>query len=203
LALFLSFWTIDAARLCGWFIQCISQGPTVYPQSTRRYFARLRGNVPEDILADWIDVQIIAEITERVGRLIYFPVIAFSILIFAHNSRLYNWSWITAGYVVAGCNLAVAAASIIILQHAARRARNTSASSLEAKIDEFKIDTDVTPQDTKRRSVDEAQRLLDEIKGLNTGAFAGFWGNPVVGALLLPAGGTALIELVSFYFMHS
>ncbi len=202
LALFLSFWTIDAARLCGWFIQCISQGPTIYPQATRQYFAQLRGNVPEHILADWIDVQIIAEITERVGRLIYFPVIAFSLLLLAHNTRLYNWSWPAAAYVIAGCNLVVAVASIIILQHAARRARDISAANLESKLHELKVGTDVTSADTKRRSVDEAQGLLNEIKGLNTGAFAGFWGNPVVGALLLPTGGTALIGLISYFMLH-
>ncbi len=201
--LFLSFWTIDAACLCRWFIQCISQGPTIYPLSTRRHFARLCGKVPEHILADWIDVRIIAEITERVGRLIYFPVVAFSLLILAHHKLFYNWPWVGFGYVIAACNLTVAAASIVILQRAARRARDASATSLEEKLHALRAAADVTIEDTKKRSVDEAQRLLDEIKGLNTGAFAGFWGNPVVGALLLPTGGTALIELIHLYLLPS
>ncbi|MDB6023678.1 MAG: hypothetical protein JWQ04_3535 [Pedosphaera sp.] len=74
--------------------------------------------------------------------------------------------------------------------------------SLESKLHELKVGTDVTPEDTKRRSVDEAQKLLNEIKDLNTGAFAGFWGNPVVGALLFPSGGMALIELITSYLKN-
>jgi hypothetical protein len=39
--LFLTFMTIDAARLCRWFIQNVSQAPTDYPLATTAHFSRL------------------------------------------------------------------------------------------------------------------------------------------------------------------
>jgi hypothetical protein len=97
-------------------------------------------------------------------------------------------------------NLAAAAASIVILQRAARRARDHSVTSLETKLNQLKAGTAHTEQQKEQHTVSETERLLEEIRGLNRGAFAGFWGNPVVGALLIPSGGTAIIELIHVLF---
>jgi hypothetical protein len=89
--LFLTFWTIDAACLCRSFIQQISQGPTLYPLATREFFSSQRGRIPQHLLPEWIDVRIIADITQRVGTLIYLPSIALFLLLIAHHKSLYNW----------------------------------------------------------------------------------------------------------------
>jgi hypothetical protein len=201
LTLFLCFWTIDAARLCRWFIQCISEGPTRYPLATRKYFCQLSGGVPEDVLPDWVDVKIISQITERVGLLLYFPAVAFLILIMAHHTLWYDWPWPKVGYLIAICNFAVALASVVILQRAARRARDLSASNLEEKLNQLKAGTNATQEQWRQTAVTEGNRLLNEIRELNTGSFAGFWGNPVVGALLVPSSGGALLEIVRHFII--
>jgi hypothetical protein len=38
--------------------------------------------------------------------------------------------------------------------------------------------------------------MLDEMRSLRSGAFVGLAGNPVVGALLVPSGGTVLVQLI-------
>jgi hypothetical protein len=194
--LFLSFWTIDAACLCRWFILRISQGPTLYPMATREHFSQQRGQVPHFVLGEWIDVKIIAMITERVSLLIYFPAVAFFLLILAHQTIFYNWAWPPSYYALTACNLAVSAASIVILQRAARQARDQSARTLEEKINQLKAGAAVSEEQKKLHTIDETERMLQEIRGLHQGAFAAFWGNPVVGALLLPSGGTAIIEVL-------
>ena len=42
------------------------------------------------------------------------------------------------------------------------------------------------------------EKLLDEIKNIRRGAFARLWENPVFGAILLPSGGTALIQIIAW-----
>jgi len=198
LFLFLSFWTIDAAFLCRWFILRISQGPTLYSMATREHFSRQRGQVPYHVLTEWIDVSVIALITERVGRLIYFPAVLFLLMILANNSLFYYFPWPPAYYVLSACNFAVAAACVVILQRAARRARDQSLAALQEKLNQLKAGAAATEAQKKQHDIAETEELLDDIRRLKKGAFGGFWGNPVVGALLLPSGGTAVIEILRY-----
>ncbi|MGO8698280.1 MAG: hypothetical protein ACLQVY_11250 [Limisphaerales bacterium] len=99
LFLFLSFWTIDAAFLCRWLILRISQGPTLYSLATRRHFARKRGQVPLHVLSEWIDVSVIAHITERVGALIYFPAALLLLIILGNDDFLYYFPWPPVSYL--------------------------------------------------------------------------------------------------------
>jgi hypothetical protein len=198
LFLFLSFWTIDAAFLCRWFILRISQGPTLYSLATRQHFSRQRGQVPYHVLSEWIDVSVIAHIAERVGMLIYFPAVLFLLIILANNSLFYYFPWPPTYYVLATCNLAVAAASIVILQQAARKARDQSLQVLQEKLNQLKAGAAISEAQKKQHDIKETEELLDEIRSLRKGAFGGFWGNPVVGALLVPSSGTALIEILRY-----
>lgn len=196
--LFLNFWTMDAARLCQWFIEQISEVPTRYPKAARDYFSRIRGGAPKYVLNEWLDLRIIAELTERVGRLIYFPFIVFFLLLLARNNWWDRWSWPWTLVIVFGLNLALAVASVVILQHAARRARTAGLERLETKLNKLKAEMAPSEVEKKSVAVAQAEQLLEEMMALRSGAFAAFWENPVVGALLLPSGGTALVELLPY-----
>jgi hypothetical protein len=198
LFVFLSFWTIDAACLCRWFIQRISQGPTDYSLATRQHFSKRRGQVPYHVLSEWIDVSIIAQITERVGRLIYFPAVLLLLLLLSNNGLLYYFPWPPAYYVLVTCNFVVAAASIVILQNAARRAREQSVQVLEEKLNQLRAGSAATEAQKKQHDISETEDMLNEIRTLKKGAFGGFWSNPVVGALLIPSGGTALVAIIQY-----
>ena len=80
---FLTFMTIDAALLCRQFIQQLSAGHVVFPPATRAHFRRRRGDVSGEFLDDWIGTQLIADLTERVGKLLWFPGIVFLLLLMA------------------------------------------------------------------------------------------------------------------------
>jgi hypothetical protein len=100
---------------------------------------------------------------------------------------------------MAGCNFAVAVASVVILQRAARRARDRSARHLAERLKNFKASVEAMRGRKEEHDFAQAEQLLDEIRRLQGGAFASLWENPVVGAVLLPSGGTALIELINFF----
>lgn len=215
--IFLAFWIVDAACLCRWLIERLSESPTRYPKSCLRYFARLRGlgNKPgtserEDtaimekdpaydntILAEWIDMKLIERLTERVGRLVYCPFIVFFILLISRNNWLDRWPWPPSLVIIFGLNLALAASSMIILQNAALKARDTGLERLRAKVEAAEQKAAPTPE------VNQAfvgRKLLDELQSLDKGAFAPFWQNPLIGALLIPSGGSVLLELVAYLF---
>jgi len=109
--LFLTFMTIDAARLCRWFIQHLSAAPTQYPVATTDHFSRLRGDVDRQYLDEWIDLQLIAELTERVGRLVYYPSIVFFLLLLARNGWWDRWPWVLIAVFV--CNFLLAISSVV------------------------------------------------------------------------------------------
>jgi hypothetical protein len=196
--LFLSFWTVDAAFLCHWFIEWISQGPTNYSPATRLHFSRKRGQVPFHVLSEWIDVSVIAEITERVGNAVYFPACVFLLMLLANNNLFYYFPWSPVHYGMCIANIFLAAASIFILQRAARQARAQSLKVLEQKISQLKSSAAVTEAERKQFDIKETEDLLAEIRDLRKGAFRGFWDNPLLGALLVPSGGTALIEILKY-----
>ena len=215
--LFLAFWTIDAACLCRWLIERLSESPTSYPKSCLQYFARQRGlgkkpgsNENEDtatmekdpayddtILAEWIDMKLIEQLTERVGRLVYCPFIVSFILLVSRNNWLDRWPWPPSLIIIFGLNLALAAASILILQSAALKARDIGLESLRAKVEAAEQKAAPTPE-ANQAAV--GRKLLDELQSLDKGAFAPLWQSPLVGAILIPSGGSVLLELLSYLF---
>jgi hypothetical protein len=197
--LLLTFWTIDAAYLCRWFIQRLTEGPTRYPEATLKHFSDLRGRIDYEALAEFIDVKIIAEITERVGAMLYFPAIILFMILLAHNTFTFVWPWRAAWWVVVGCHFAVALLSVIILQNAAKRARDASVASLEAKLQQARAAQAATEKERASLASDEGEKLLEEMRTLRSGALVGFAGNPVIGALLVPSGGTVIIELIRYF----
>jgi hypothetical protein len=197
--LLLTFFTIDAALLCRWVIWRISGGPTKYPPATLEHFGHQRGNVSEDLLPDWIDVQIVSRVAERVGNLIYYPAAVFLFLILAHHRFLYDWPWPPVAYALASCNFVLAGSSIVILQRAARRARDQSEKHLTEKLQQLRTQRAAATGRAEEHALDEGEQLLQEMHNLKTGAFAGFWGNPVVRAVLVPSGGAAFLEIVQYF----
>ena len=232
ISLFLAFWIIDAACLCRWFIERFSESPTRYPKSCLRFFAKQRGLEPrpdaragktalpvkpdtdqgqgpavaerdadenESILAEWIDMQLIAELTRRVGQLVYFPFIVFFVLIVSRNNVFDRWSWPVSLVVIFSLNLSLCVASMVILRNAALKARDTSLENLRARVAAVQQEAAANP---KANQAAVGQRLLKELETLDKGAFAPLWDNPLVGAILIPSGGSVLIEVLSHVF-HS
>jgi hypothetical protein len=197
--LLLTFWTVDAACLCRWFIQQLTEGPTLYPEATLKYFGDLRGRIDDDALAEFIDVKIIAEITDRVGLMLYFPAIILFLMLLAYNTFTFVWPWRPSWILIMFCHFAVALLSMVILQNSAKRARDACVASLEAKIQQARSAHAATDQERTTAALTEGEKLLEEMRGLRSGAFVGFAGNPVVGALLVPSGGTVVLELIRYF----
>ncbi len=157
ISIFLAFWIIDAASLCRWLIERFSQSPTRYPRACLRYFASQHGladlsgrsgqdagrettqeikeaeNNIDVILAEWIDMQLIAELTARVGQLIQsFPFIVFSVMPSwpATTSLTGGHGFPFSSSFLLSTSRVVCAASMIILRNAAFKARDAGLENL-------------------------------------------------------------------------
>jgi hypothetical protein len=194
--LFLAGATADAARQCRVFIEKLGGRRTTYPEATRRYFSRIRGDINEAYLDEWIDVQLIANLTERIGRLVYFPAGLLLLLLLARTSWWDNWSWPPSLVLTYLLNFVLALASVIILQHAAKRAKREAEESLAEKVK--RIAARNAPS-ADANDASQAEKLLEEIRGLRRGAFVPFWENPVVGAIFVSSGGTTLLQLLIWF----
>lgn len=192
----LAFMAVDKAVLCRRFIRELGAAPTLYGKTTCRHFARQMGRINDDYLDEWIDLQLIADLTEHVGRLIYYPTILVLLMLLARNSWWDAWGWSGFVLIVFGCNFILALASIVILQRAAKEAKRVAEQSLEAKVKKLKarVAPSVAANDAARE-----EELLKEVQGLERGAFVPFWENPVVGAIFLSSGGTTILQLFIWF----
>jgi hypothetical protein len=192
----LGFLTVDAVRLCCRFILALSSAESDYPFATRRHFSRQLGNIRTEYLNEWIDIQLVADLTERVGRLVYYPTYLIFALLLARSGWWDSLSWPTGLILVYGFNLLLALASVLILQRAAQAAKREAEENMIVKVKALQARNAPTPE---QNDADQAKQLLDEIRDLRRGAFAPFWENPVVGALFLSSGGTTALQVMIWF----
>jgi hypothetical protein len=74
------------------------------------------------------------------------------------------------------------------------RAKERGLENLRAQVKAAEQEAQPDPA-TNRATM--GQHLLDDIESLNKGAFAPIWDSPLIGAILIPSGGSVLIELLS------
>jgi hypothetical protein len=156
------------------------------------------GETPQAV-GQWLSIRLIDAVTNVVaGRLIYYPFVVLLVLIVAQNRLFDNWHWTTPLALMALFNAGVAIVCAVLLQNAAKRARARALSALDDLL-RARIGP---PHDSVREKMG---RIRSEIKAVNTGAFANWSQNPVIGAVLLPlmgGGGLAALEALLRYLAN-
>jgi hypothetical protein len=189
----LAFLVVDAALLCRRFIQELGTAPTKYPEATFKHFSRAFGNLQPKYVDEWIDLQLIAELTERVGKLVYCPCWMLLALALARNGWWDTLTWNPALILVYAFSVVLALASAVTLQLAAKHAKREAERSLDKKVRQ--LEAEAAPS-AEQNQANQAARLLEEIRNLRRGAFVSFWQNPIVGAITASSGSMTLIQLV-------
>jgi hypothetical protein len=218
LLLFMMVLVADATVLTWRFIVLMKTGRTLYPKKTvRRFAAELgpklqalaatriaacavdrRPDAPgrNTLLDDWIDARLLGEHTAVIGPLIFFPFILLALMIVARSHLFDNWQIgnsilvMFAGFVL--WSLAMAA----LLNYGAECARAKAVQRMQADLLWLKGSG---PE--YAGLAEQFPGLIDQVRNLRQGAFAPFFQQPLVRALLVPlggAGGIQLLELVMF-----
>jgi hypothetical protein len=93
-------------------------------------------------------------------------------------------------------NFALAIASIVILQRAAKQAKRIAEESLTKKWKQLQARS---APSAEQNDADQAGQLLQEIRELRRGAFVPFWENPVISAVFVPSGGMAVLQILIWF----
>lgn len=190
--IFLTFFVADATRLCQRFIDQLCR-KTAWPRSTLvRASSKLA--LPADDLDEYLDIELIARLTNVVGRVIYYPFIVMTLLILSRNSYFDDWDWPLSLLIIFSLNALYAIAAGVVMRRAAERARREDLRPLREKLISYQ---DSAPN---RHRAERIERIIKSIEANRTGAFGSFSHNPVLGAFLLPSSGIgawALLEVLA------
>jgi hypothetical protein len=187
----LNFFVVDATRLCQRFIHNLSEAPTVYPQASLRKFCGGIEPAADDDLDEWLDMQIIAARSAEVSKLIYYPFITLVLLIAARARYWDDWAWQPLLILIFVLNTAWAVSSALVLQRSAKQAKARALESVRQKLCQL-------PEKGSEPRVKRFNKIQEDISAMNSGAFAGYLNNPILGALSLPVMGTAVALAIEF-----
>jgi hypothetical protein len=181
----LSFYVVDAIQLNSNFIRMFAREVTRWGgkvvESTHR-----APPLTEEELSAYHEIFFVAERTQVVARLIWYPLVALSLLFVARCSFFDNWSWPISLVVIFVLNAAWPIGSAVLLRRAAEQLREAALSNLQLlRIKGRAIEG-------KREMFDE---LIAEIRSLKKGAFAPLTEQPFVRAIIVPSGGLGLIAI--------
>jgi hypothetical protein len=208
----------NAAILTYRIILIMQQGRTVYPIDTVKRFAMELGPsiglapsrywtiaaCPEDrdrrharernsLFDPWIDVCLIARHTHALAPLIFYPCLILGLLIVARSRLLDNWG---SGFViiVLGCYLLWAVAMAVVLNIGAETARRKAVQDMERDLLWLK-----GAGDRYKELAEQFPALIQQVRDQRDGAFAPFFEQPLVRALLVPLGSAGSVQLLEAF----
>ncbi len=209
----------DVTILTWRFVEMLKIGRTIYPRDTIAHFARKLGPDIEDqaktlvaadpgqreaakkagtdcsnsLLDDWIDVRLLAEHTAAIDRLIVYPFILVALLVVARSRLFDNWDIGGAVLILLVVYMLWSIAMAALLNLSAERARQKALEGMAA--DELWL----KGAGSDFGKIAEAfPGLLAEVKALRKGAFAPFFEQPLVQAILVPLGGAGGVQLLDW-----
>jgi hypothetical protein len=147
------------------------------------------------LLDDWIDVQVVARRTKLIAPLVIWPFVVLALLVVARSRLFDNWSLNLPIAVAAGACLFWLIVIAMLLKSAAERVRTSALQRMEADLRWL--------MGSQRHAalVEPFKALIESVKRNQTGAFAGFFDQPLFKALLVPLGGAGGAQLFDYLLL--
>jgi len=183
--LLLSFYVVDAIQLNSNFIRMFGREVTKWG---RGVVDRSHRSPPltEKELSAYHEIFFVAQRTQAVAPLIWYPLLVLTLLVVARSSFFDNWTWPASLVLIFAITGAWALGSAILLRRAAEQLRETALNDLRR----FRLlGRDV---EAKRQMFDQ---LIAEIRDLKTGAFAPLTDQPFIRAVLFPGAAVGLLAV--------
>ena len=211
----LTFFVVDATRLCDVFTRSLANSPTVWPKTHfLKKVQRERGIDDFEDLAELIDVRVIAKRTVAIGGLITMPFVVLFVAFVSINGYFDRWRLSMVEYAFFGTILIYAIMSALLLRWSSEQARAKALDRMKVKLSqarnprtqsgvnrgELSNGTETSPTMTERNQAraEQLQLLINEIESLSKGAFSSWSQHPVVRAVLIPFGGIGTVYLLEF-----
>lgn len=134
----------------------------------------------------------VANRTEIVGRIIFYPIIALIVLAASRSSLFDNWDLPLSLVLIIGIHFGLMLCCAVLLRVSAENVRKTILKRLEEELFKF----------TKEGNESEVtchKFVIDEVRNLKNGAFAPLSQHPIFGAVLYPFGGIGFLVLIEHF----
>jgi hypothetical protein len=183
--LLLSFYVVDAIQLNSNFIRMFGREVTKWG---REVVDRSHRHPPltEKELSAYNEIFFVAQRTQAVAPLIWYPLLVLTLIVVARASLFDNWTWPPSLVLIYAITGAWALGSAILLRRAAEQLRETALNDLRR----FRL---LGQESEARRQTFE--ELMAEIRDLKTGAFAPLTEQPFIRAVLFPGAGLGLLAV--------
>jgi hypothetical protein len=183
--LLLSFYVVDAIQLNSNFIRMFGREVTKWGRELVDRSHR-RPPLTEEELSAYHEIFFVAQRTQVVAPLIWYPLVVLTLMIVARLSFFDNWTWPPGLVLIYSITGALALGSAILLRRAAEQLRETALNDLRR----FRLLGQEI--EARRQTFDE---LLAEIRDLKTGAFAPLTDQPFIRAALFPGAALGLLAV--------
>ncbi|MCE4556034.1 hypothetical protein [Pelomonas cellulosilytica] len=210
----------DAILLLTRFVRHLNAGRSFYPDATIEMFARSLGEEhqalwshrfnarPEErtkaeggfprhtLLDDWIDVQVVARRSAPVARLVIGPFVVLALLVVARSRLFDNWALTPAIAVAVSVYVLALISLAFLLKQAAENTRRRALESMQADL-RWLAGSGKPMSDL----VEPYKRLIAQIENEQRGAFASFFDQPLLKAMLVPLGGAGGTQLFDYLLL--
>jgi hypothetical protein len=183
--LLLAFYVVDAIQLNSNFIRMFGREVTKW---SREVVAQSHRKPPlrEKELSAYNEIFFVAQRTQVVAPLIWYPLLVLTLIVVARASLFDNWTWPPSLVLIYAITGTWALGSAILLRRAAEQLRETALNDLRR----FRLLGQES--EAKRQTFDE---LMAEIRQLKTGAFAPLTEQPFIRAVLFPGAALGLLAV--------
>lgn len=170
----LNLFVFDAVLLCRRWIGSLAQATAGWPQAvTDRFKLQSVENVAK--ARELMKIELIAQRTEVVNRLVRYPFIVLLLMMVARNHYFDNWNFPLTMVVGWAVNVSLAVAAALFLYRAAEQARNAGLVRLHQLVLQG-LDRGVTGES----DVKLTRQVIEDIQAVGQGAFVPLWQQPVV-----------------------
>jgi hypothetical protein len=208
----------DATVLLTRFVRHLNAGRSFYPPETIAQFANALGDEhkalwsqrfcarPEErngtgfamhtLLDDWIDVQVVARRSAPIARLVIGPFVVLALLVVARSRLFDNWALTPAIAVGVSFYIAVLIGLTFLLKQAAENTRRRALESMQADLRWM-----AGSGAPLTGLVEPFKRLIAQVENEQHGAFASFFDQPLLKAILVPLGGAGGTQLFDYLLL--
>jgi hypothetical protein len=184
----LVFFVVYATRLCGRMVELVLRVGIQWPtQNTVResWFQSSGNNSLADIQQS---LRFCGQLTEGVGKLIYYPFIVVLVMIVSRFSLFDAWDFPISLLIVIGSNIGLAIFSAFHFRQSAEKARGRVLQELSSMMN-------ACSGSTRKAQV---QKVIRDVETFKKGSFCPFAEQPILKAFAIPSGGYFLMILIEY-----
>lgn len=150
-------------------------------------------NRTHELFNEWFSMDFLANHTERIGRLIYYPFILWILLVISRVRFFDNWVFPTTLVVVMVMSGSILVFCTHLFQKKVQRLRDQSLGSLNEKLFHAKAHQNLVLYAA------QIETLMDMIKSIRRGAFLPFYERPLVRSILVTISTYGGLELLNYF----